>query len=165
MTKTIADFFPNATTDREAPVSASDAALLQDLANDFSDQYLALCEKANNLADLFAFEQARAAAAAVYAQAPGMYRNPETGAIYRVKMNQAGTNMYAYVLRGSSWEYIGGLARNDVREAFRMTLEECDAYSVHIGHCCLCGRGLTNIKSVGLGMGPVCRKRQANRGN
>ena len=41
----------------------------------------------------------------------------------------------------------------------RLTVEECEALSLYLGYCVMCGKELTVKKSVAMGMGPVCRKK------
>jgi hypothetical protein len=38
----------------------------------------------------------------------------------------------------------------------KMTLEEAKAFGALYGTCCVCGRTLTDEKSIAAGIGPVC---------
>ena len=46
-----------------------------------------------------------------------------------------------------------------VEPSNRLTLAQAEKYSAHTGKCCHCGRDLTQLKSVAMGMGAVCAKK------
>jgi hypothetical protein len=116
-------------------------------ANNLSDEYHALAQKANDLADAYASRPV---------ERPGIFRSTE--GTFAVKTNREGTRMYAKRLCGRSWEYASGVIFR-LSESHRMTVEECEALSLYIGSCAWCSRELTAEKSVKRGMGPVCAKR------
>jgi len=104
-------------------------------------------DQADDLADSFA-ERAP--------EAPGAFRR--NGTVYRVRMNRETGRPYALVLRNDTFVY-DWTAIRQVRECDRLTMAEALAISAQIGECVICGRTLTDPKSVAKGIGPVCRKR------
>jgi hypothetical protein len=140
-------------------------AASKDLGNAAADAYEAEIDRANNLADLYAAEQARKAAAPT----PGIYSLD--GVIYLVKQNKAKTNVYAKRLVPSAermnengdavrfdFEYEQG-AINRLSAANKMPFEEAQALSIKYGRCLNCNRVLTAGSSVYAGIGPVCAKK------
>lgn len=100
--------------------------------------------------------------AAPRAQAPveiteGVYRHADTYARVKRAVHGSG-NLYATVLRAGSWEYAPGLVRR-LTMADRLTLEEAKAYGHLYGQCIVCGRTLTDEKSIEAGIGPICAGR------
>ncbi len=100
--------------------------------------------------------------AAPRAQAPveiteGVYRHADTYARVKKAVHGSG-NLYATVLRAGSWEYAPGLVRR-LTMADRLTLEEAKAYGHLYGQCIVCGRTLTDEKSIEAGIGPICAGR------
>lgn len=92
----------------------------------------------------------------------GMYR-VENGTIYRVKKsNNSGMN-YAMRLRtdgynnGVWFEYAPGIIRT-LTVHDRLTLDEAKRLGALYGSCIVCGRLLSDPKSVAAGIGPVCGK-------
>lgn len=97
----------------------------------------------------------------------GMYKIGQD--IFRVKISGAG-RPYANalvtenILNGNYadaavwFEYAPG-AIYRIKPEHRMTVEECAAFGVLYGTCCVCARTLTDPKSVAKGIGPVCEKR------
>jgi len=99
--------------------------------------------------------------------AVGMYRT-EAGEIFKVQESKAG-NRYAKKLvqiggnrlteAGETvqfeFEYAPGAVRS-LTAAMRLTVEEAKAFGIRFGVCCVCGKTLTEAKSVALGIGPVC---------
>lgn len=90
----------------------------------------------------------------------GIYRHDD-GRIVQVKPNRAKTAMYGklYHAEYKAWEYVPGLLRG-LTSAHRMTIEECQALSVEMGSCCLCGRELTatvdGVPPSQRYIGPIC---------
>jgi len=79
--------------------------------------------------------------------------------IFRVKLSQAG-RLYALRLNTLTGEFeydrgaIKSLSADD-----RLTVEQAVAFGHTYGRCIVCGRDLTDPKSVAQGIGPVCIKR------
>lgn len=95
----------------------------------------------------------------------GMYRNPQTTAIYKVQKAQESGNLYAKVLLLASdadgdacFEYERG-AINRLRGEWKMTLAEAQQYGALYGTCVRCGKTLTDENSIAAGIGPVCAKK------
>jgi len=97
----------------------------------------------------------------------GMYKIGQD--IFRVKISGAGRPyanalMTENILNGNYadaavwFEYAPG-AIYRIKPEHRMTVEECAAFGVLYGTCCVCARTLTDPKSVAKGIGPVCEKR------
>ena len=93
----------------------------------------------------------------------GMYRTSDT-VIYKVQWNQSKTNLYAKVLVHSEdpegeadahFEYAPGALRH-LTAADKMTLEQAKNYGALYGTCIVCGRTLTDERSIEAGIGPVC---------
>jgi len=85
------------------------------------------------------------------------------GEIYRMKKAKQGTHFYAMRLdreAGDAWNYAGGMAKRVPSEGRKLTLEECEALSIKLGGCCMCGRTLTaTVDGVGPAarfIGPIC---------
>jgi hypothetical protein len=84
------------------------------------------------------------------------------GKIYKVQVAVNGSgNEYAKELRnlgdvdGFGFVYAPGVVRKlSVRT--RLTLEEAKEFGALYGTCCVCGRTLTDEKSIAAGIGPVC---------
>lgn len=110
----------------------------------------------------------------------GMYRDPSTGAIYKVQYNRAnGSGRYLYAkqllvdmpngdtrsvglldgrkVAGASvrFEYVSGLIKK-IRPEWRMAFEEAAKFGALYGVCMRCGRDLTAEESIDRAMGPVC---------
>lgn len=93
----------------------------------------------------------------------GMYRTPE-GKIYKVQRGVHGSGyLYAKELKvdesvtpADVWfAYAAGMIRK-LKIEWKMTLEEAKAFGALYGTCCVCGRTLTDEKSIEAGIGPVC---------
>lgn len=85
------------------------------------------------------------------------------GEIYRMKRAQGKTHFYAMKLdraAGDAWNYASGMARRVPTEGRKLSLEECEALSIKLGGCCMCGRTLTaTVNGVGPAarfIGPIC---------
>ena len=85
------------------------------------------------------------------------------GEIYRMKKAKSGNHFYAMRLdreSGDAWNYAGGMARRVPSEGRKLSLEECEALSLRLGGCCMCGRTLTaTVDGVGPAarfIGPIC---------
>ena len=90
---------------------------------------------------------------------PGMYSRNDR--VYRVKRSKGG-HLYGQLVTMFDGKPIYTYAPGAVATlcaADKMTIEDAEAFSLKIGHCCCCGKELTNLKSVALGIGPVCRKK------
>jgi hypothetical protein len=58
------------------------------------------------------------------------------------------------------WHFV--YAPGAIRTLFaedKMTLEEAKEFGVLYGTCCVCGRTLTDEKSIAAGIGPICAKK------
>lgn len=96
----------------------------------------------------------------------GMYRNPSSGAIYKVQKAVHGSgHLYAKRLVQVSPEGSGDPAAYFEMErgaifkidlSWRMTLAEAKEYGALYGVCCRCARTLTDEGSIEAGIGPVC---------
>lgn len=90
----------------------------------------------------------------------GMYRLPD-GAIAKVQRAVHGSHqLYAKQLDTDTglFDYVPGLIRR-LRPEHRMTVEEAGAFGLLYGRCIVCGRTLTDEKSIAAGIGPVCASR------
>ena len=110
-------------------------------------------------------DAARATARAKVAEdlAVGMYRDPESGIIFRVVKSRETGRLYAKrltVLNANSarFSYDGGAVYR-IKPEWRMSLDEAKAWGLQYGICCVCAADLTDPKSVAAGIGPVCAKR------
>lgn len=108
----------------------------------------------------------KAAAASVAAHADalpvGMYRDSE-GVIFRVHESHESGRHYAkrmeYDLFSDKPRFVydrGAIMRLTLDD--RMTLDEAKAWGVETGFCCVCGKFLTDEKSVSRGIGPTCAR-------
>lgn len=97
----------------------------------------------------------------------GMYRDPSTGEIFKVQIAVHGSGkLYAkaLVVEGEGhdadvyFEYAAGAIRK-IKASWRMSLEEAKEFGALYGTCCVCGRTLTDEKSIDAGIGPVCGSR------
>lgn len=96
----------------------------------------------------------------------GMYRNPQTGEIFKVQRAVHGSgHPYAKVLVVETDEETGEhfasfeMARGMVyrlKAEWKLTLEEAKAFGALYGTCCVCARTLTDEKSIEAGIGPIC---------
>lgn len=88
---------------------------------------------------------------------PGFYMFGET--VYKVRWNQAKTNLYAQALStvGSKgkWIYAEG-AMSKIKADMKLTVDDAAAFGHHNGYCAICGLELSNPESVARGIGPVC---------
>jgi Family of unknown function (DUF6011) len=110
----------------------------------------------------------KAAAARAAADQPaldaGMYKLD--GVIYKVQKAVHGSgNLYAKKLvepstfgARASFVYAPGVIRR-LTVADRMSLEDAKAWGALYGTCCVCGRTLTDERSIAEGIGPVCGNR------
>jgi len=120
---------------------------------------------ADGLLDLY-YSQRRAAVAAEKAAnpriaptIPGAYEMH--GRAYLVRKARESGRLYASILSLSTkkFEYSGGsIYALDARDM--MTPERAAELGALVGTCMVCGRILTDEKSVAGGIGPVCKKRQ-----
>ena len=88
----------------------------------------------------------------------GMYRMPD-GEIYRVHASRETGNLYAKHLDPieMKFEYEQGAIKR-LRPEHRMTLAEAKHFGMETGFCCVCGKFLTDARSVANGIGPICEK-------
>lgn len=115
----------------------------------------------------------------------GMYRNPETGEIFKVQFNKAegdGRRVYAKQLVGwahtdldtaeaekvTQFQLVGKQSPMEfefvyraglilqIDASWRMTMEEAKAFGALYGTCCRCGKTLTLERSIERGMGRKC---------
>ena len=102
-------------------------------------------------------------------EADGMYRNPETGDIYKVQVAVHGSGkLYAKVLvkldepklvRGKEANYEFVMARGAVmtlKPEWRLTREDAKEFGDLYGCCVRCGLVLTDDDSIARGMGETC---------
>jgi hypothetical protein len=87
------------------------------------------------------------------------------GEIYRMKKANGGKHFYAMKLdreAGDAWIYAEGMARRVPNAGRKLSLEECEALSIRLGGCCMCGRTLTaTVDGVGPAarfIGPICAR-------
>lgn len=87
----------------------------------------------------------------------GMYR--VDGVVYKVQMSQGyygvAGRLYAKRLTDDGFVMAPGAIRK-IRVSHRMTLEEAKEYGRIYNVCCVCGRVLTDEKSMAEGIGPRC---------
>lgn len=100
---------------------------------------------------------------------PGVYRR--NGELFVVKLNRAGTALYAKRLvdapgrrlteagdvRRAELVYAPSAVR-ELRPADHLTLEQAEEYLVRYSNCLVCGRSLRDATSVRRSIGPVCVK-------
>jgi hypothetical protein len=90
----------------------------------------------------------------------GMYRDPFNGNIYKVQKSPNSGYLYAkqvYVYDGGRVEFVYRAGRlRLLKAAWRMTLDEAKTFGAMYGTCCVCGRTLTDEKSIKAGIGPIC---------
>ena len=136
----------------EAAISAPFPALTAGSASEMITVLLALPKKG---------------AATAEAIEVGMYRT-EAGEIFKVQESKTG-NRYAKKLvqiggqrlteEGETVAFEFAYAPGAVRSltaAMRLSLEEAKAFGIKYGVCCVCGKTLSDAKSVAAGIGPVC---------
>lgn len=80
--------------------------------------------------------------------------------VYKVQAAVNGSGrLYAKKLVGQTFVYSPG-AMKVLRPEHKMTLEQAKEWGLLYGTCCVCGRTLTDERSIAAGIGPVC----ANKG-
>lgn len=86
------------------------------------------------------------------------------GVVYKVKKAVHGSGrLYAVGLNDGEWEYAPGVA-NRLREEHRLSMERAQELGRLYGWCVICGKTLTDEKSIEAGIGPVCIKRFESNG-
>lgn len=81
------------------------------------------------------------------------------GRIFKVQRAIHGSGqLYAKELQATKFDYAPGMYRR-LNSSHRMTLEQAKEYGALYGTCCVCGRTLTDEKSIAEGIGPVCATR------
>jgi len=78
------------------------------------------------------------------------------GEPWKVQWNRERTRKYAKRLVERDWEYVPGGLGIVARKGEPMTLEVAQQYGKLYGVCAICGRTLTDEKSIADGIGPVC---------
>lgn len=85
------------------------------------------------------------------------------GEIYRMRKARGGAHFYAELLtdvESSAFEYARGMAAKVPAEGRKLSLAECEALSLQMGGCCMCGKTLSaTVDGVGPAarfIGPVC---------
>jgi hypothetical protein len=105
----------------------------------------------------------RPASAPVGRVEDGIYRTAD-GVIWKVQTSQTSGHPYAKRLhvdepgRPGTFVFTPG-AVNRLRPDQRLTLEDAKAFGDLYGMCCVCGRVLTDEKSIAAGIGPICAGR------
>lgn len=102
-------------------------------------------------------------------EADGMYRNPETGEIFKVQVAVHGSGkLYAKklvkldeptIVRGKEAHFAFEMARGAVmtlKPEWKLTREDAKEFGDLYGCCMRCGTILTDEESIERGMGPVC---------
>lgn len=86
------------------------------------------------------------------------------GCYFRMQKARNGRHFYAMQLdreAGDAWNYAAGMARRVPAEGRKLSLAECEALSLQLGGCCMCGKTLTaTVNGIGPGarfIGPVCQ--------
>jgi hypothetical protein len=95
---------------------------------------------------------------------PGMYQSPD-GTVFKVQLAVHGSGRpYAKRLvldeasQTAEFVYVPGGLR-EVKAEWRMTLDQASAFGKLYGVCCVCGRTLTDERSIAAGIGPICGRR------
>lgn len=83
----------------------------------------------------------------------GIYLNNQ--GVFKLYTTQSGYLFAKKLQQNGSWEGVPGAA-NKIRPETKMTLEQAKQYGKMYGMCMLCGRTLTDEKSIEAGIGPVC---------
>jgi hypothetical protein len=109
------------------------------------------------------FNAPRIAAIPPITARPGFYLLD--GEVYRVKESQENAGRFyamRMVLEGNkgTWTYSRGVIQNLTPET-RITVEQAAELGRRFGCCMICGRTLTDAKSVDAGIGPICEKKLA----
>jgi hypothetical protein len=104
----------------------------------------------------------------------GMYRNPESGKIFKVYHTVHGANqqvakelvvlksLYTKIVRGkevevkAEFEYVGKEGLKGLTAEMKMSREDAVKYSAVYGVCIRCAATLTREESIERAMGPVC---------
>lgn len=86
-----------------------------------------------------------------------------SGEIYRMKKAKGKSHFYAMILdrdAGDAWNYAEGMSRKVPAEGRKLSLDECEALSLRVGGCVMCGQNLTaTVDGVGPAarfVGPIC---------
>jgi len=87
----------------------------------------------------------------------GSYFAPN-GDVCRVRKSRSSDRLYAERFNQVTmkFDYERGLVYN---LGERMTLDQAKEWGARLGHCAVCGKTLTDNKSVNAGIGPVCIKK------
>ena len=89
---------------------------------------------------------------------PGQVYWNQIGIFKTVKSLKSGS-LYAKQLdpKTGSWSYASG-AIHKLQPQTRVTLAQAQKFGLTTGRCLICGRTLSNTKSVAAGIGPECAK-------
>jgi hypothetical protein len=170
MTKYVTDLIAQREIPLGVAVEAEDKtardALTFDEAHRFIDAYKDAPRKAP--------AERASLAVGVGATKDGMYRNPDTGEIYKAQFARANGSGGLYAKRlvieseperdddgkilvpaVMEFEYVSGLIR-EIKPEWRMTLEEASEWGALYGRCLRCSRTLTAEESIERAMGPIC---------
>jgi hypothetical protein len=100
-------------------------------------------------------EQLKGAAAELVPE--GIYRRSIDGVMFRVQSSESGRRYAKTLLTTGGWDYERG-AVFTLKLAERLTLQQVIEWGLDTGVCAVCGRLLSNAKSVAAGIGPICAK-------
>ena len=93
---------------------------------------------------------------------PGVHRGTD-GQVYKLQRSQNSGKLYAKVMGATpgQWSYVGSapIRSGVVTAETVITLDDAAALGLQFGICVMCGRELTDPKSIAQGIGPVCIKR------
>lgn len=171
-----ARFMRNLIGQKLAPASELSVAMLAAVDTLTKDEAKKRLDQLQLLPDYVApaGEQAPARRRGPEIEADGMYRNPETGDIYKVQVAHHGSgNLYAKKLvkldepetkRGKEVHFAFEMARGAVmtlKPEWRMTLADAKEFGDLYGCCCRCGTVLTDEKSIERGLGSTCYGKMA----
>lgn len=148
----------------DAELRAAFEATLETMTKVEAKQMLDMMQ---DLPDVPREQQAPGAAPEV--EADGMYRNPETGEIFKVQIAHHGSGkLYAKKLvkldepttvRGKEAHFAFEMARGaimTIKPEWQLTREDAKEFGDLYGCCMRCGTVLTDEASIERGMGPVC---------
>jgi hypothetical protein len=90
------------------------------------------------------------------AATPGYYLMENTP--YVVTLSKESGRAYAKKLTSTGWVFVPGAVFR-LQADNKMTVDQARAYGKLHGRCAICGKELSDPKSVSQGIGPVCIKR------
>lgn len=86
---------------------------------------------------------------------PGIYRNEESGEIFKVYKARGGSHLLCKKMIDDEFVYQGA-ANRFIRGCVRVSIDEAKEYGRRTGSCMICSRELTNPESITNGIGPIC---------